>query len=314
MSGSLLDELQSTIKTLNGAVWEHKLPWPKVEKWLTNFPEGLSASGYDERLHALYLLARFIYFGDREIRQLLRALYRDVFKYPIIEKLRKDNNDTLNTGLLSVLYRTELHKTRFLGIGNPSESGTHLLYHFRQENQLTTDLFINGHEIFRKNSSGKKELRDTQIKRYVFLDDLCASGQQASEYSQEFVEDILSLSPTTEVLYYTLIATTLAKQTIAGATKFTNAECVIELDPSFRIFDRESRYFKRPEKELSKDFAEQICRKHGVKLLPAHPLGYRDSQLLVGFHHNVPDNTLPIIWSDLPDVPWVPAFRRYPKA
>ena len=27
-------------------------------------------------------------------------------------------------------------------------------------------------------------------------------------------------------------------------------------------------------------------------------LGYRDSQLLIGFQHNTPDNTLPIIWYD----------------
>ena len=39
--------------------------------------------------------------------------------------------------------------------------------------------------------------------------------------------------------------------------------------------------------------------------LPADALGFEDSQLLIGFHHNTPDNTLPIIWFDEPGgVPW----------
>ena len=313
MNGPLFDELQSNIKTLNNAVWERRVPWPKVDEWLHNFVDGLSPGGHEERLHALYLLARFIYFGDREIRELLRALYRDVFKYPIVESVRRKHGDTTNTDLLSALYRTELNNTRFLGIGNPSESGTHLLYYFRQENQLSKDLFINAHEIFSKRSRRPRSLRNGAIKRYVFLDDLCASGQQAQEYSEEFVEDIRALATDAEVLYYTLIATTEAKETILNTTRFTNAECVMELDPSFRVFARQSRYFGRPEPELSKAFAEQICRRYGAILNPSHPLGYRDCQLLVGFHHNIPDNTLPIIWSDREDVPWTPIFRRYPK-
>ena len=40
---------------------------------------------------------------------------------------------------------------------------------------------------------------------------------------------------------------------------------------------------------------------------------FRNGQLLIGFHHNVPDNTLPILWFDSPNADWRPIFRRYPK-
>lgn len=53
---------------------------------------------------------------------------------------------------------------------------------------------------------------------------------------------------------------------------------------------------------------------YGKLLLPLHPGGFDDNQLLIGFHHNTPDNTLPIIWAEgTVTQAWTPAFRRYPK-
>ena len=147
----------------------------------------------------------------------------------------------------------------------------------------------------------------------MFLDDLAASGQQAQEYSADLVEDIRSAKPDCEVWYLTLFATSLALSAIRKLTKFTRVECVMELDPSFKVFGADSRYFAEQNELLSKDFAEAFCRRYGTALWPAHPLGYRDSQLLIGFRHNVPDNTLPVIWSSDGTPPWTPVFRRYPK-
>src|ERR1019366_9300344 len=141
------DSLQHKIKVLNEQVWEGRVTWPAVERWLGNF-SGETTSVDVERLSALYLLASMMYFGSREIRALLKAMYRDAYRYPIIARLRQANGDTTDERLLGALYLRELRATLFLGIGNPSESGTHLLYHFRQENLLSKSLFINTHEIF----------------------------------------------------------------------------------------------------------------------------------------------------------------------
>lgn len=56
-----------------------------------------------------------------------------------------------------------------------------------------------------------------------------------------------------------------------------------------------------------------MCQTYGARLWPAFPLGYRDGQLMIGFHHNTPDNTLPVLWFDRPNPPWTPMFRRYHK-
>jgi len=120
MKQSAFEELIRKVKTLNDTVWENKAPWPRVESWLANFAPDATDEEHSEQLHALHLLGRFIYFGDAEMRELLRSLFRDVFKYPLVAALRRANSDTRNFELLSSLFKQELAQTRFLGIGNPS--------------------------------------------------------------------------------------------------------------------------------------------------------------------------------------------------
>jgi hypothetical protein len=46
-----------------------------------------------------------------------------------------------------------------------------------------------------------------------------------------------------------------------------------------------------------------------------HPGGYRDTQLLVVLYSNCPNNSLPILWSEVDGTPraWEPLFRRHPR-
>ena len=253
-----------------------------------------------------------MYFGSRETWALLRALFRDAYRYPIIESIRKSNGDTLDGPFIQGQFANELLATRFLGIGNPAESGTHLLYYFRQENGLPKDLFINPHQIFSRTSRGVA-LRDPGVKRYVFIDDMCGSGHQAQEYSQEIVSELKRLAPNAHATYYVLFATAQALKTIRATTLFDDVNCIFDLDPSFMCFSDSSRYFQKHDPDVDKSTARQMCLQYGRGLWPDHPLGYDDCQLLLGFHHNTPDNTLPIIWYDEPGSTWHAMFRRYPK-
>lgn len=305
-------ELLVKIKTLSETVWEGKAKEPEINEWLENFDPETDDSD-SEHLHALYLLSNFMYFGNREIRELLKALYRDLYKYPIIESIRKDNNDRTDADFLTQAFERECDQTRFLGIGNPSESGSHLLYYFRQENALPKDLFIYSHQIFsRTGTPPKLSIGNSQIKRYVFIDDLCGSGSQAKRYSREILEPLKQLAPNIWVAYYTLFATKSGLDVLKN-TLFDDVDTVFEFDDSNRCLCDVSRYFPEDESRISRDFAKAMCLKYGERLYPAHPLGWKDGQLLVGFHHNTPNNTLPIIWYDEPKPPWKPIFRRYPK-
>ena len=306
--------LMAKIKTLNETLWERRATEPVIESWLENF-SGTTADRAKEQLHALFLLSNFMYIGSRQIRELLKALYRDLYRYPIVSAIRRANKDTLDSSLIDTAYRTELLASRFFGVGNPSESGCHLLYYFRQENGLPKDLFMHSHQIFLRSGSGTRVLRDPHITRYVFIDDFCGSGKQGTAYSKDIVEDIKSLAPKAMVAYYVLFATTDGISKVKTQTKFDDAQAIFELDPSFKCFSADSRFFRSTLADIDKSFCMQMCRAYGNTLVPTpHALGYDDSELLIGFHHNTPDNTLPIIWYDEPDMTaWRPIFRRYPK-
>lgn len=328
---SARDDLMAKIKILNESIWDDRAKEPAIDAWLENFAVP-HAGTPDERLHALYLLSQFMYFGRRQMRELMRVLYRDLFRYPLIHRIRKSNSDTTDLALIKDQFDAALDETLFLGVGNPSESGSHLLYYFRQENALPKSRFIHSHEIFQRQRPtlwqllkailtnrrdripGTFALRQPAVARYVFIDDFCGSGHQGQSYSKTIVEDIKGLSPSVEVWYFVLIATTTGVTFLRNNTAFDVVECIFELDDSFKCFSADSRYFPTHMPDVTPAFAETMCRDHGRKLLPGAELGYDDCQLLLGFHHNTPDNTLPIFWYDEPAGPmWTPIFRRYPK-
>ena len=310
---SFEDRLMAKIKTLSETLWEGKANNQAIRDWLENFT-GRSCEIQDERLHALFLLSNFMYFGSRQVRELLRAVYRDLYRYPIIEQIRKSNKDTLDLNIIESQFREKRERTRFLGVGNPSESGYHLLYYFRQENRLPKTNFIHTHQIFdRYSRPGPSHLRSPEVERYIFIDDLCGSGNQGIEYS-EIVEDIKQIKADAFIAYYMLFATEDGLANLRNNTKFDDVQCIFELDSSFKLFASNSRVFSKPSDGISKLTAQSMCRTYGQILSPLGSLGYNDCQLLLGFHHNTPDNTLPIFWYDEQSSPkWAPIFRRYPK-
>ncbi len=311
----LKNELINKIKILKETVWEAKITEATLTRWLNNFC-GRCMEDENEKIHALYLLSQFLYFGNREMRELLKALYRDLYKYPIIADIRKKNGDTLDMHFLTLKFEEELRNTRFLGVGNPSESGTHLLYYFRQENALPKNLFIHTHHIFKRSSDrGLLEIRFPEVNRYVFIDDLCGSGSQAIEYSKDIVEDLKRLDSSCCVSYFSIFAVKNGLKEVRSKTKFDSVETIFELDETYECFNPNSRYFVNADSAIEISRASAICSHYGQELWPAWPLGYKNGQLLIGFYHNVPDNTLPVIWNDnnVFGKKWIPIFKRYPK-
>jgi hypothetical protein len=311
----IFDTLQAKMKDLNDTLWEDRAKWPHVEKWLRQFRSHKDVAK-DEQIQMLFLASHFMYFGLREIRTLIRSLFRDVYEYKIIEEIRRKNNDTLDRAFIAEEFGKRLNATRFLGVGNPSESGSHLLYYFRQENGLGKQFFINTHEIFTRVGMMRfflTRVKEPSIERYVFIDDLCGSGSQAAAYSKSIVEPLKRLNPKAQVCYYTLFATSFGLSEIKKLKRFDDVATVVELDESFKCFSDKSRIYKNEQAPFDRIKARAICQIYGANLEPGFPLGWRDGQLLIGFCHNTPDNTLPVIWYDDAPNPWTPLFRRFPK-
>ena len=303
----LEDSLLKKLKTLNETIWEGKVSKPIIDAWLENFTKN------EEHLLALFILRHMMYFGKREIDELLKAVFRDLYKYPIIEKIRKNSSDTTDIVFINSEFNAELNKTRFVALGNISESSTHLFYNFRQINNLRKGLFISSDQIFEKKSKHDKDEkllpRLANVRRFVFFDDLCGSGSQAVMYSETIVKRLKKLNSDIKVLYFSLLATSYGLSNIKKNAQYDQVECIFELDETFRCFDRNSRYFI--DERIDKDLTRQMCEDYGNKIEPSQPLGHDDSQLLLAFHHNTPDNCLPIIWSE--EKGWEPIFKRFEK-
>ncbi len=306
------------ILVLNERVWEHRVSKPKIDEWLDNFT-GRVVEVELERLHALFWLSQFMYFGSREIRVLLKSMYRDLFLCPMIQEVRAKLSTTHSDNELAAEVASELSLTRFLGVGNPSESGVHLLYFFRQENALAKSQFMDAAQIFSRDSSSNWLLRKPNVARYVFLDDICGSGDTAETYSATLLTEMLSLEPKLKVSYHCLFASAEGLKRVRDKTLFKDrCSAVYELDGTYKCLSTTSRYFSATEyPEIDHSVACAIATTYGDLLDPTYSRGYKDSQLLLGFHHNTPDNTLGFIWAD--GVPtgathsWNPIFKRYPK-
>ncbi len=311
------ESLASRIVTLDERAWGRQVGASVINEWLQNFDGKTGSTSAEERIHALYMLSQFMYFGSREIRVLLRSLYRDLFLLPLAHAV-KEKTGSKNEFIATM--RRELQATRFLGVGNPSESGVHLLYYFRQENQLSKQDFMDAAQIY-KHEVGpvgrKRVLRYGAVTRYVFIDDMCGSGETAVRYSDDVLPDLIALMPDVQVHYLCLFGTRSGMDRVRADSKFgSNASAVFELDESYKWSLPASRYKSGLPAGLSQSILDSIATVYGNRLWPAHPLGYEDGQLLLGFFHNTPDNTIPVIWRDTKNGPapsWSPVFRRYPK-
>lgn len=312
--------LKRKVTTLLTSVWDFDdADWPLVEEWLSNFG-GEKENKDVEELYALFLLSQFMYFNRNLIREMLRSLYLQVIKAPIIHKIRRDNCDTFDSEIIEDQFHDELAKTRFLGVGNPSESGPHLLYYFRQENNLPKDLFMSSSEILQITRDSAKNvklsIRDANIKRYIFVDDILGSGRQIKEYLTTIIQEIKEENSDVDLMYCCLFATSKGISKVKETKLFKDGiYCIYELDDTFKCFSEDSRYFVNDYGIFNKATAEQLFKHYGNKLWEEHPLGYKNGQLLLSLFHNTPDNTLPVFWVENKLNPplWNPIFKRYHK-
>lgn len=293
------DELTGKIQTLSELAWDDECQGKIVERWLGDFDGSSSMAEADERLHALHLLSNFLYFGRREVDELLRSLYRDILRYDLVQEIRRTNGNTLNIAHVNDELRQQLEATRFVPLGHPSASPAHLLYRFRQVNDLSAVHFALPSDLLRPSALD-------QISKCIFIDDFAGTGKQAVRYAKAASVEQLRQQATVE--YHVLVATDRALNHMVEKNVFDHVRCVIELTDDYRAFSRRSLYYTGHNYPVSKSAMKQIAKEYGRKI-GSRAMGFGDSQLVLGFSHNVPNNTLPIFWFEGPN--WHAPFPRH---
>lgn len=311
-------DIDRSLRTLVEHAWDREVTWSQIQGWAQNFT-GQTAAVDVEREHGLIALTRFIYFGKRLVREMLRSLYRDHFESPLIQRVRRNCLNTRDVTILKEQFEQELNSTRFIGVGNPSESGAHLLYYFRQINRLSKDLFVDMGAAFSEVRPGGRiaplQATDLSACRYVFFDDVVGSAQQSTSYLSAKLRRIRKANPRLDLRFMCLFATSKGLAALNDKDMFDGkATCLFELDDTYKVFNALQRYFPPSlVGAFNNQTFEQMVRHYGQTLFPPHAAGYRDGQLMIGFTHNTPDNTLPIYWNEGRRTPWSPIFVRYDK-
>lgn len=326
------DELFEKISKLISHVWSNGYDKRNVDIWLSNFDGSCFDKDYEKFL-ALFLLSHFLYFNQDMVRQMLAFAYTELFVIPLKQKIRKELNNTLNSYEINKKFEAELESTLFIGAGNPSESGAHLLYFFRQINNLSKEHFSDFYGMFTEHeyqidsiSMGLEIQTDIElsknrqdINKIVFFDDLIGSGTQMKLYLEKRLIAIRKIDPEIDIQLISLFATEKGLNLINEKDMFNGkARSLFLLDDSFKAFNIESRNFKskldatKPIKEPSLEDLEKFCKYYGEKLWSGeNALGYKNNQLMIGFSYNTPDNTLPIFWCNYNG--WKPIFPRFSK-
>jgi hypothetical protein len=302
MSDQAVNELLDLVQVLDERIW--RLASGSVMNWMRNFDPAHQAA-------ALYLLSRFSFFGDPEVRELARSIYRDFYAYPILRKAREAGEDTQRA------VNAALDATRFLPVGNPSDSSSLVLYMFRQVNNLARGLFVTPYQVFDRPENDWVVLREPHVAHYVFLDDFCGSGTQFKLFVKPFVEELRRVAAAegrvVRISYFVMVGSAHGLEMAQRTTGLDEARAVMELDESYAAFGHHSRYRNGYQGDWGA--VKRFCEDYGRKLYGS-PLGFNDDQLLLGFSHNTPDNTLPIFWRELEaeaSFQWQPIFRRYHK-
>jgi hypothetical protein len=276
------DKYIDDLMILSQYVWENRVDRTILDRWLENFDHE------DEKIIALEILSKFVYFTEKEILRLCEIAFQK-----LLIRIGTIHDEKISVDLENL--RTKyLSKCRFFGVGLPSESGQFLLYPFRLRNSLPMSLFppnLNG--------------LDSNAEFVIFLDDIVASGDTACGYWEE-VERLPLSRKNIRFLYLALLAYDKGTVEVEKNTGFEVIACQT-FDDSCRAFTDESCIF--PDKEKRRR-AKEVSEKYGRKAYSDWPLGFMNFQGLIGFHHNVPDTTLPIIWAKNR---WFPIFERYKK-
>ncbi len=150
-SEQLLKQIMLTIDI----AWRNQLDLKVINNWLENFTGEALGNVEEERNLALWLLYNFVYINEEEVKHLCRLLFKKYVRQIV------DSECTTLENITKLL-----RQTKFMGLGKSSESGGYILYLFRQENELPVRFFNEANQ-------------NTDYNKYVFLDDMTLSGNQA---------------------------------------------------------------------------------------------------------------------------------------
>lgn len=207
--------------------------------------------------YAIKIMENIQYYDDNRIRGIIEDL----------------------SGKIQAVFGHALKDVLFFPLGSSSaSSGSMYLYQYRKELRLSEDNF--------KQDDFEKYLNKNV--NIVFFDDIIGSGNQSTRFYNKHLKN-----KPAKCYYFSLLGLQEGISHIKANAAFEVVVAGEILTDEEMAFSENSYVFTKKERDIIKP----ICEKYGGLLFKKYPLGYDNTQALIVFPHNTPNNTLPIIWA-----------------
>jgi len=289
--------LLDKILTTNSYCWKMDITERDIKKWLDNF-KGEIFSQEEERKIALFLLVNFVIYSFDEFKYLCKEAFSNYIR-EVVTVDEVESNDVVEI----------IRKTKFVPLGNPSESSTSIMYYFRTENYLQTTCF----DYIGKNT--KNEYKDTNL---VFIEDITSSGQQFVQYYSELIKSNIIHFDSCRIFVVYLVSNKSAEKTIKSHYPNIKVIRVVDIDERAYGVSKDS-YIYHNDVDINHKCVT-LMNHYGTKLENSNPdpdniikaLGFGDKAQMFGFYYNIPDNVCPIFWERRDE--WFGIFKRHKKS
>ncbi|UUC48220.1 ATP-binding protein [Pseudomonas citronellolis] len=257
-----------------------------VRAWLEQFENN------QEKRSVFTLLSNIKFYGELLIREKLSIIHETI-RRRLIHQLKQ--GERLRKDIIISCF------------GTADKSGSSYVRMYASENGITS------HNVKSISEIKKTISNDNSIQAIVFIDDIVATGDTIKTALDNLNSECGEILKERNILVVVGVIcglssglTKLEEFTTSGVLKF---ETIVHssdiLAESDKAFSTSACYFSSMGELM---FAKATARKYGAILQNRHPLGYGDSELLVVFKDNCPNNTLPIFWASSQN--WTPLFKR----
>jgi len=217
------------------------------------------------------------------------------------EKVNKKLKELSNS--LSILKNCVIS-----GIEGAAKSSEHLFYPL---NKLT--------EISQKNFIHSESLTATDSRDIVFIDDMIGTGNQAKNYINKLKNE--GKIGNQKLHYFAIAGLQDGIKELKNSGSFENVLITEEIQN--KAFDT-GYIFTAEESGMAKEMSFELGEQLTKDMKNVDPLGYKNSEALVFFGHNNPNNSLPIFWAsgkckllervgESTEIKWTPLFPRKVK-
>jgi len=253
----------------------------EVVNWLKNF------KNY-EIDKALSILEKLEFISENEIIELYDSKLKKI--------LESNENDII------------IH-----AVSDYGKSSTLMVYYLKKT--PTYDKFKQRITFYYHYSNFKHKLKQIKVETsLILLDDFSGSGKQFVNYYKTYIQSHADNNKFLNQTYFlTLFYLKRAKSYISKS--FPEIELIGEIrNPVFLSKGSVFGYRKTmlPYRSFCYEYGKNLFSTYNKKEKKEeiHALGYKNSQALIVFAYNPPNNTLPIIWSSKN---WIPLYPRVPQ-